>query len=365
MGKYVAEMITHTDPLAKIAWLFFADRPETTFHRPLNVTSAVELFEIKGHRFHGWEQIGLPWRAKRAEVQVLHCTGSTLPYWQPVPTIVTLHDTLLWENIEPWSYESWYLGYLIPSALRKCAAVITISEASRRDILKLWPTLEDKLCVIPHGVSDAYLNAENQPLSPQTLEITRQEPYLLYIGGVLERKRFSWAAKVLAHLNQPDLRLLACGFTEEERDHTRRLLDPCLRKRISFLPFVQEDTMIQLYQHAAAVLYPTLYEGFGFPAVEAQAVGTPVLFSALGSLRELVGPAAEILPPEDLDSWVQTCKRLISQRSKVQAPNSAARTWARRFSWEASAARHLELYRLVAERKQDWIRSRKTVSLLH
>ncbi|MBK8653204.1 MAG: glycosyltransferase [Haliscomenobacter sp.] len=63
--------------------------------------------------------------------------------------------------------------------------------------------------------------------------------------------------------------------------------------------------MAQLYQQAVAVLYPTLYEGFGFPALEAQAVGTPVLFSALGSLIELIGPSAEILPPENLDAWVK------------------------------------------------------------
>lgn len=350
MGKYVLELITHANLLANVQWHFFSDRPDTVFHRLSGITGRTEIFETKGHRFHAWEQVGLPWRAQRARVQLLHCTGSTLPYWQPIATIVTLHDTLLWQDMESRSYERWYLHRLIPLAVRKCKALITISESSRRDILSLWPWAENKLHVIPHGISDVYLNAQDELQVSHLTEAVRTGPYLLYIGGVLERKRFSWAVSLLARVGSPDLRLLACGFSEGERDKARSLLEPSLRDRVIFLPFVEENDMVRLYQQAVAVLYPTLYEGFGFPALEAQAVGSPVLFSALGSLRELVGPAAEILPVDDLDAWVQTCRRLVLQRGAAGIPNEAARTWARQFSWEVSAARHLEVYAKAAER---------------
>lgn len=349
MGKYVIELITHTNRLANVEWWFFADRPDTMFHKPLEIAGIIDLFDFKGYRFHTWEQIGLPWRSQGARMQVLHCAATTLPYWQPIPTIVTIHDALPWHDTELQPYEKWYWHRLIPAAFRKCAAVITISESSRRDILDLWPDLEHKLHVIPHGVSDTYLNAKGKILPLQLLDIVGTVPYLLYIGGSLERKRFSWAIRLLTHLNVPNLRLLACGFSEVEREQMCHKVELSLRDRIVFLPFVEEDNMAQLYRQAVAVLYPTLYEGFGFPALEAQAVGTPVLFSALGSLSELVGPAAEILPPDDLDSWLQTCQRLLSQRSESQIPNEAARQWARQFSWAVSAARHLELYQRVAK----------------
>lgn len=348
MGKYVIELITHINRLAKVKWQFFADRPDMVLHKPLETDGEVELFDLKGYRFHTWEQIGLPWRAQRVGARVLHCTASTLPYWQPMPMIVTIHDALLWQDTEPRPYERWYLHYLIPAAFKKCAAVITISESSRQDILKLWPYLERKLHVIPHGISDTYLNAQSKVLLPQLRDTVGAMPYLLYIGGALERKRFAWAMKVLKHLNVSQLRLLACGFSEAEREQARRSVEPSWQDRVVFLPFVEEDDMVQLYQQAVAVLYPTLYEGFGFPALEAQAVGTPVLFSALGSLRELEGPAAEILPPNDLDAWTQVCQRLLLQRNKLHTPNEPARQWARQFSWEASAARHLELYKSVS-----------------
>src|SRR5262249_46173389 len=91
-----------------------------------------------------------------------------------------------------------------------------------------------------------------------------------------------------------------------------------------------------------------LYEGFGFPALEAQAVGTPALFSALGSLAELQGPGAVVLPPQDLSSWVEVCRQLVAERGEQPQPRQEARCWARQFSWQVSAARHLEVYRLAA-----------------
>lgn len=215
--------------------------------------------------------------------------------------------------------------------------------------MSLWPWLENKLHVIPHGISDVYLNTQSESKHPQGLEAVRMGSYLLYVGGALERKRFPWATSILARMDSPDLRLLACGFCEAEREKARTLLEPSLRDRVIFLPFVEEVDMACLYRQAVAVLYPTLYEGFGFPALEAQAVGTPVLFSALGSLGELEGPAAVILPPHDLDAWVRTCRRLLAQRGEARTPNEAALKWARRYSWEVSAARHLELYVTAAK----------------
>ncbi len=360
MGKYASELIKNADALAKVEWRFFADRPDTVFHKPVE-SGEIELFDLKGYRFNTWEQIGLPWQARRAGIDILHCIATTLPYWQAVPTIVTIHDTLMWKEDElHLSYNKWYLHHLIPAAFKRCTAIITISESSRRDILELWPYLERKLHVIPHGVSDIYLNEQSKILSPTFLDKVGPAPYFLYIGGSLARKRFGWAIKVLVNIDIPKIRLLVCGFSEAERTQARQNIEPSLRDRIVFLPFIEETYMAQLYQQAVAVLYPTLYEGFGFPALEAQAVGTPVLFSALGSLIELIGPSAEILPPENLDAWVKTCQRLFYQRGEfnMRIPNKDAREWAQQFSWKVSSTRHLELYRKVAEQTRSLLKSR-------
>ena len=115
-----------------------------------------------------------------------------------------------------------------------------------------------------------------------------------------------------------------------------------------FAPFLAQSLMPRLFQNAAALLYPTLYEGFGFPALEAQAVGTPVLMSALGSLAELIGPGAMVLEPEDRAGWLGAARAALDQRRERAQPNIDARRWAARFSWGASAAAHRAVYRRAA-----------------
>jgi alpha-1,3-rhamnosyl/mannosyltransferase len=118
------------------------------------------------------------------------------------------------------------------------------------------------------------------------------------------------------------------------------------------LPFISEESLPGLFRHAVATLYPTLYEGFGFPAVESQAVGTPVLFSRVGSLAELEGPGAIVLPEDDLSAWVQTCQRLLGHRRENPTPIEESRQWARRFSWDESARRHLDVYDLAIRKRK-------------
>ena len=183
-------------------------------------------------------------------------------------------------------------------------------------------------------------------------------PYFLYVGGALPRKRFSWAFSVVQNLGPSPVTLVACGFTDGERTDVMSSLPPDVRPRVTFLPFVQEVDMPALYGRALAVLYPTLYEGFGFPALEAQAVGTPVLFSALGSLKELEGPLSRVLPPDDLRAWVDTCKAIVDKPTPERTAVDAARLWARQFSWSVSARRHMEIYRESAAANRHGDRAR-------
>lgn len=345
MGKYLLQVIEHARDAYDIDWVLFGDRPEQPFHAPQTPRARAEAFEFRGYRFHSWEQLGLPLRVRRAGVDVLHCAATTLPLWQRCNTIVTVHDTLLWQSPLRGPYERWYLRTLIPAALKKSAAIITISAQSKRDMLSLWPALEPKVHLIPHGVSDAYLELAEVSLPAKLRELVGGRPYALYIGGELDRKRFRWAVKVFERLNETRLTMAVCGFSRDGAAATSASLSETLRERVRFLPFISEPDMPALYQNAVAVLYPTLYEGFGFPAIEAQAVGTPVLFSALGSLQELMGPAAEVLPSDDMSAWVDTLRRLFTARERAGSPNRDARLWARRFSWRVSAERHVELYR--------------------
>lgn len=348
MGKYVFELLQQSGGEPGLEWVLFGDRPQLGMVVPPGKTVVTDVFEFRGDRLHFWEQMGVPLRTRRHPIDVLHCTEGTLCWWQPRPTVVTVHDTLSWEERADTAIEAFYHDTLLPAAMKKCAAVITISESSRTDILARWPWLEDKLSVIPHGIESAYFTADTGAL-PEALRIAlASAPYLVYLGGPLERKRFGWALEVLAKTEHRELQLVACGFGAAARTEAQGKLPHGLQGRVHFANFLSDAELRALYRGARAVLYPTLYEGFGFPAIEAQAAGVPVVFSALGSLKELIGPLALVVPPDDMPAWLAAVHEAMTLGEARTVRAQEASRWARRFAWSESFNKHLAVYRRAA-----------------
>jgi glycosyltransferase involved in cell wall biosynthesis len=292
-----------------------------------------------------WEQYSLPAAAKRVHADLLHAPATTAPWWQPVPTVITIHDTIPWQSAE-CTPPGFYRDRVLPGAYRRARAIITISATSRRDILARWPHLEPKLHVISPGVDERYLEAvgDRQPVVVGDRVIP--EPYLLYLGGAEPRKRLMWALQAWWNAGG-DATMVVCGLEARAHDRIRESVPRHVRDRLVLASYVPEDNMPRLYMRAIAVLYPSLYEGFGMPVVEAQAVGTPVLFSDVGSLTELKGPTALVLPVDDLSAWVRAIEALLQSQSPAERPDRVARAWASQYSWDAYTSRTLEVYRSV------------------
>jgi glycosyltransferase involved in cell wall biosynthesis len=349
MGKYVFELLRQSHNRADLQWHMFGQDPRYGMVTPPGPRITTDVFPFRGDRFQAWEQLGLPLRMRRLDLDLLHATEGALPLWQPKPTVVTVHDTLAWEERPDTLGARTYWDHLLPAALKKSAAVVTISECSRNDILKRWPWLELKLTVIPHGIDQEYfMPADGTPLPATLLQQLGGAPYAMYLGGPMKRKRADWAIEVIAASRQPDLKLVMCGFGATARRDASANLAPELHGRVLFAEFLSDAELRTLYRGARAVLYPTLYEGFGFPAVEAQAAGVPVIFSALGSLSELVGPLATVVPPHDLQAWVAALDEACMDGERRAEQVRAASVWARKFAWSESFDKHLAVYRAVA-----------------
>lgn len=352
MGKYVASIMANFPESQPVDWTLYGQRPDLPMQHPEMDNVRVDRFCMRGSRFSTWLQFGLPNRAKRANADILHCTSTDVPWWQPIPTVVTIHDIIPWlrsDDPHDQMAGSFYQNQLLPRAYRKCASIITISENSRSDILGRWPELAEKITVIPHGIDQHYLDyipTRNDQLS--RLGITK--PFFLYLGGDAPRKRLDWALRVFESTLSTNAasQFVVCGIPENERGGLLQRLAPETRERVLLLPFVPENLMPELYAKAVAALYPTLYEGFGLPALEAQAVGTPILFSDVGSLGELIGPGSIVLPAEDFEAWSTAAKRCLTLRQDEIQPMEDARKWATEFSWARSAERHADVYQQVA-----------------
>jgi len=342
MGKYLYHLIASS---TDIHWTVFGDCPKDPIIIPKVSSIRSRYFGFGGSRYQTWEQVGLPiqLRADRS-LQLLHCPANSAPLIQPKPTVVTIHDTFPWDKPSEGPLGFAYRNLLLPKAFESCKAIITGSAQSAGDIANHWPRLADKISIIPHGVDPAYLVAELPGLSRETLELGVHPPYLLYLGATLPRKRFRFAAEILTALNIPGLSLVACGMNSQWISATKEELESLSPRPIVPLPFVTETQMLELYANAEAVLYPTLKEGFGFPLLESQAVGTPVLCSKEGSVSELLGPGAIPLEAEDFTEWVRVCRDLIEARSRRRLPNESARQWARSFSWAVTADKTIAVY---------------------
>lgn len=270
-----------------------------------------------------------------------------MPWWQPVPTVVTIHDARPWQAEDPAWPAGFYRDRLLPSAYHRAAAIMTVSDRSRRDILARWPALKPKLHVISPGVDERYLEVcpDLRPLLVGDREL--QPPYLLYLGSADPRKRLSWALQTWAGVAATGAALVICGLERSAHAAVRHMVPPELQERLIIAPFIDEDDMPRLYLRAAAVLYPSLYEGFGLPVIESHAVGTPVLFSDVGSLSELKGPAAVVLPVDDLSAWVRAVANILNSHTGSRGPDRIARAWARQYSWDAYIDRTIAVYDAV------------------
>jgi glycosyltransferase involved in cell wall biosynthesis len=242
-----------------------------------------------------------------------------------------------------------YRDRVLPAAYHRAGAIITVSNTSRRDILARWPALQTKLHVISPGVDNRYLEAEADARPITIGDRVVSEPYLLYVGGADPRKRLMWALQSWWAGAASHASMVVCGLESSAHAQVRHSVPRELQERLFLAPFVSEDEMPRLYMRAAAVLYPSLYEGFGMPVVEAQAVGTRVLFSDVGSLSELKGPGAVVLPVDDLEAWVRAVQLLVDARS-TSGPDRIARAWAGQYSWDAYTDRTLKVYHSLAAR---------------
>lgn len=129
MGRQVGEVVKRAAKWDAIEWILLADRPNLPFHHLEGDTSERNVFRRRGDRFRRWEQLSLPHTATGWRADVLHCPANALPLWQPLSTVVTLHDTLTWNSPEEGPPDGWYLGLILPAEYRKCRAITLIARA--------------------------------------------------------------------------------------------------------------------------------------------------------------------------------------------------------------------------------------------
>ena len=194
MGKSLYELVKRTSASGAVEWHLFADRPDRPMHVP-NDSCEVSVFETRGYRFAAWEQFSLPAAAARLGVDVLHSPATTAPWWQPLPTVVTVHDTIPWRSQDdPHWRPGLYRDRVLADRLPRASAVMTFSNTSRRDLLARWPALQPKIHVISPGVDERYLDAEpdQQPIVPRR---SRRHRAVSHVSSAARIRASAWRGR--------------------------------------------------------------------------------------------------------------------------------------------------------------------------
>lgn len=301
--------------------------------------------------YHCWNTVGVP-KADRllGGVDVFHATNYYLPPVARARRVVSFHDLAFLRN-PAWSSPK--ITGVFSRGVRRFAqeadAIIACSEATRRDIEELLDIPPEKVVVI-HDAADV---AFGQVTRPQAVDLlaTRyglRQPYLLFVGTLEPRKNvdglleaFARVARELPH------QLVVVGQDGWGTGPIHRLLrDPRLEGRVRRVGYVQtHHDLAAFYAAAEALVFPSHYEGFGLPALEAMASGCPVIASNRASLPEVCGDAARYVEPEDVDGLAATIRLVAGHDHLRESMSQRGLAQAMRFSWDRCAAETLALYR--------------------
>lgn len=304
-----------------------------------------------------WMQQAFPKAVREDRIDVAHTQYNTPLFGMPCPIVTTVHDvtfSLFPEHFLP--KDRFILNRFVPGAMRRSARVIAVSECTRRDILRQF-----KRHVDAQKIVTTLLAANRQFVPPDRQESARDwvnnqyklggRPYILSVGVLQPRKNLpmlldAFALMKLGPFAPPQILVVVGkrGWKNDELDAELKRLPAEVVEQIVFTGYVPDEDLPLLYGGADAFCYPSVYEGFGLPPLEAMSCGCPVLASRVSSLPEVVGDAGLLLPSNDSEAWARALEKLLAEPMVRERWRVRGLERAREFQWEKTARQTLNVY---------------------
>ena len=369
LGRYTEKLIEHLERIdTGNEYVVFLREENFSAYEPKNPRFRKALADYQWYSFA--EQIAFPLFLRRFRLDLMHFPHFNVPILYRGEFVVTIHDLILLRyptvrNTTRLAFLYWMkfaaYRFVIASAIRRAAHIITVSHFAKQDILAHYPeaagkvsvTYEaaDPFCRMPlAGQEDAVLGRLGLRTGERGRDILR--PYFLYVGNAYPHKNLGLLIETAERM--PEYRFVLVGKSDHfymrlERETSRRHLS-----NVVFAGFLADQELSILYRHAAAYVFPSLYEGFGFPAGEAMACGLPVISSSAGALPEVVGPDGEagvLVPPANADALAAALKRVMADEELRRRMGAAARRRVEtHFTWEQAGKQTVAVYEeLIAD----------------
>jgi glycosyltransferase involved in cell wall biosynthesis len=299
------------------------------------------------------EQTLLPLLARRAGVDLVHSLASTAPLWGPFRRVVTVHDLIYARFPDAHAgMRDRAMRVLVPSGARRAHRVIADSQSTRDDLVELVGLSAERIDVVPLGVG-AVRRSEPAPQA-QLREHLRlgERPVVLSLSAKRPHKNLLALIGALAQIPAAERPVLVlAGYpTEHEAQLRERARTLGVEDDVRFPGWLSEAEVEGLWATAAAFVFPSLYEGFGLPVLEAMARGVPVACSNASSLPEVAGDAALLFDPREESAIADAVTRLLTDRALGERLIAAGRERVREFTWERTARATIDSYRRALER---------------
>lgn len=308
----------------------------------LDVNSATPKTDNK-YLAHLWTHFILPFKCG----DILFCPANIAPLFVPrsKKLVVTVHDVAFLSYPDSFSslFRSYY-QWLVPKVIHRADKIITISQASKKEILRYYPFAKNKIEVISLGLDNNF----------HLLPNIEQKNQILYVGSLNTRKNFTSVIQAFDQLPYEQYQLVIVGnfssnFHLDKK--TQDLLEKSKRNpNIEFKSHISDNELTLLYNESKLFLFPSFYEGFGLPPLEAMACGTPVITSNLSSMPEVCGDAAIYIDPHSVEDISQKIQTILSNEALQQKLINKGLEHIKQFTWEKATDEHIKVFKEVLEK---------------
>ncbi|HEX8072003.1 MAG TPA: glycosyltransferase family 1 protein [Pyrinomonadaceae bacterium] len=299
-----------------------------------------------------WWTVGLPLYARRERLALYHGTNYNVPLWQRCPTVVTVHDLSLLLHSDTHREDLVRRARRrLPTMTRIAARVVTDSEAVKREIHEHLGVPAEKIVAVPLAPRRVFRPVAAAEARAACRRLGVEDEFILFVGTVEPRKNLLTLVRAFAELTRAtDLRpqLVIAGqkgwLTEELDAYVER---SALKERILFTGYVADEDLRALYTACRVAVYPSLYEGFGLPPLEAMACGAPVVTSRIPVIEETSAGVARLVAPTDVEELTAALVELLTDEGARAQMSEAGLRRAAEYTWERTAAATLAVYREV------------------
>ena len=278
---------------------------------------------------------------------VLHATYIA-PYRVPCPVVVSVHDVSFKRYPEYFSWRDRALfSSLLPGSLRRAAGVLTLSSHARDELRRFYPGLRAPIHVVPAAPGGSFRPMSAAAAEPALLRHGLRRPFLLTVGSVQPRKNLARFIEAYGQIRQrhPDIQLVIVGPGGFRSSWVRQtIVDRGLSESVRLLGYVEAEDLVALYNAAICLVYPSVYEGFGLPVIEAMACGRPVIAANTSSLPEVADDAALLVDPFDVSALRVAIERVVTEPRVADELGARGLARAAQFSWRHTASAALRAF---------------------